>query len=266
LDTEAELIKAAWCIKSYRQLLHQYICEIWDKEIIPNKWSESRITPLWKRKGSRLDPCMYRGIALGSILVKIFMNIIIDRMETFYNKNLLKTQFGFRKNKGCNDGIFVMKQLQSIAIQQNRPLYTCFVDLSSAYDHINRKALFQSIKNRINPTGFDNNDNLKCVRILEQLYNYTTAFIKDEDPASKFIVSTGIRQGGNEAQNLFVLYEDYALRIWREKCEKLGLNNLNIDYHIPSAATDRVQRSIAPVSGTLKDSEGAFADDIGIHS
>ena len=105
---------------------------------IPTQWVITRISAIWKQKGSPLDKTKYRGISLGSIIVKIVMNIILTRTSNFYERQLLTTQFGFRTGKECNDSIYMCKQLQEIAHRSNRKLYTCFVDLCSVYDHINR--------------------------------------------------------------------------------------------------------------------------------
>ena len=120
------------------------------------------------------------------------------------------TQFGFRSGKGCNDGIYVLKQLQEISYQSQTKLFTCFVDLTAAYDHINRTFLFQSIRNRI-----PDDARTMCIDILENLYSLTKSYLVDEDPSKdSFETTSGVRQGGNESANLFNFYLDYAIRVY----------------------------------------------------
>lgn len=163
------------------------------------------------------DPSTYRGIALGPILVKLYMNVLMVRMKKFYDGNLLKTQFGFREGKGCNDGIFVIKSLQSIAVKHQIELYTCYVDLTAAYDHLNRAALFASMKARIDNYDNQGNDNHKAIRIIEKLYAFTTAYIKGDVAEEFFEFLTGVRQGGNESPTCYNFYADYAIRDWRDR-------------------------------------------------
>lgn len=266
LDVEAEAVQAAWKNEQFKSLLVEYVAQIWATEKVPAQWAESQISPLWKRKGSPSDPATYRGIALGPILVKLFMNVLMVRMKDFYEGNLLKTQFGFREGKGCNDGIFVMKQLQSIAVQQQKELYTCYVDLTAAYDHINRVALFTSMKARISNFDRHGNDNHKAIRIIEGLYSFTTAYIKGDAQEESFEFLTGVRQGGNESPQCYNFFADYAIRDWRDRCLKAELPGLEIPYFIVGSATSREQREKSASRGTTNDSEGGFADDTGVHA
>ena len=262
LDIRSETLKVTITVDEYSQFLLDFFQLIWQEKRLPDQWAISRITALWKQKSSPKDPLMYRGISIGSIIVKLLMNIILDRLSNFYESQLLTTQFGFRSGKGCNDGIFVVKQLQEIACRSNKKLYTCFVDLSAAYDHINRQFLFHSIRNRI-PSG----ERVDCIEILNELYNSTKSFMSDDDPITDlFPTSSGVRQGGNESPNLFNLYIDYALRVFRNRCDSENLTHLSIPFLIPNYCTNREQRMRAPARGICIDDEGGYADDIGIHS
>ena len=262
IDIEGEVLKAALDVKEFLQMFSKFIVRVWNEKNLPDQWSITRITALWKQKGSSQDPLMYRGISIGSIVVKVVMNIILSRSSQFYESQLLNTQFGFRSGKGCNDGIYVMKQLQEVACRSKRKLYTCYVDLSSAYDHINRKLLFSSIRNRIPP-----DQPTDCIDILENLYGSTKSFMSGEDQnKDAFETSSGVRQGGNESPNLFNLYMDYALRVYKARCDAAGLDHLDISYTIPNECTNRDQRSRAPSRGKCTDDDSGYADDLGIHA
>lgn len=49
--------------------------------------------------------------------------------------------------KGFNGGIYVSKLLQKIAYLSNRKFYTCYIDLTIVYDHMNRDIFFSSVRN-----------------------------------------------------------------------------------------------------------------------
>ncbi len=263
IDVEAELLQPiSENVSEFQELVCHYYQHIWETGSVPDQWGVTKISAIWKRKGSVKDPSKYRGISIGSLMTKIAMNIILKRISVFYESQLLPTQFGFRSGRGCNDGIYVCKQLQEVSHQSCRKLYTCFVDLSAAYDHINRLFLFQSINNRL-PSNTSNVN----IEIINSLYNNTKSYLAEDDPAMHtFQTSSGVRQGGNESPVLYNFYSDYALRVWRFRCEQQGLPHLEISFQIPNEATNRQQRSHAPQNGSYCEDEGGYADDIGIHS
>ena len=115
IDIEGEFFKIGSEIPVFMESLRDYFSTVWTTKQIPLKWTISRITAIWKRKGHVLDPTKYRGISIGTTLCKIAMNIILKRMSRFYEDQLLRTQFGFRSGLGCNDGIYTLKTLQDIA-------------------------------------------------------------------------------------------------------------------------------------------------------
>ena len=60
--------------------------------------------------------------------------------------------------------IYRIKLVQQISKKMRKPIYAIFVDLTVAFDHVDRKSLFQSIKKRFSG-GFD----MKLIEILETL-------------------------------------------------------------------------------------------------
>ncbi len=86
------------------------------------------------------------------------------------------------------------------------PTYALFVDLSAAFDHVERSWMFKSIKNRL-PDGFS----LELVNLLETIYSNTTTSLA-ETPDDIFQLSVGVRQGGPESPMLYNLYMDHDLR------------------------------------------------------
>ena len=258
LDVEAEFFKVAIDIPSFLDNLKNYFSLIWTTKQIPDKWSISRITPIWKREGNAMDPSKYRGISIGSSLCKVAMNIILNRLTSFYNSQLLRTQFGFRSGLGCNDGIYAMKQLQDIACLSQRKLYCCFIDLTAAFDHVNRDLLFKTIRCRLPPNTLSNN-----ISIIENLYRSTKSYMQNDNPDSdSFDTTAGVRQGGKEGPPVFNLYNDFCLRVVIDRKHAAGVTGLGISYHIPDEATDRSQKSRAPASGEFNDDECGYADDL----
>ena len=259
LDMEAEILKLA-LETSLKTNLETYFRQIWIKKETPKQWNISRITPIWKNKGSASDPSKYRAISIGSVLCKVAMNIILKRISSFYDQQLKRTQFGFRTGVGCNDGIFMVKQIQDIASLTQRKLFICFVDLTAAFDHVNRDLMFKSINKRLGENSNDVN-----INIVQELYKRTVSFLHNQDPEEHtFTTESGVRQGGQEGPPFFNLFFDYVLRVYENRKLAAGINGLCIKYHIPNEATNRAQRAIAPQSGTCDDDNCGYADDLGV--
>ena len=122
--------------------LHDLLTHIWEKEDVPQQFKDANIVTIWKRKGSKSDCNNYRGISLaiagkilGKVLLKRLTNIIIE-------PTLPESQCGFRANRGTTDMIFSARQIQEKSREQHRDLYMVFIDLTKAFDSINRAGLW----------------------------------------------------------------------------------------------------------------------------
>ena len=85
------------------------------------------------------DPKAYRGIQVGSALCKIMVAIILNRLKQWYNLQLSDQQQGFRQGRGTTDAIFILKRVQQICRKGKKKVNALFIDLTAAFDHVNRK-------------------------------------------------------------------------------------------------------------------------------
>ena len=61
----------------------------------------------------------------------------------------LDQQQGFRIGRGTTDGIYLVKRIHLINDQMKRSVYTLFIDLTAAFDHVPRETMFIAIKKRL---------------------------------------------------------------------------------------------------------------------
>ena len=54
---------------------------------------------------------------------------------------VMEEQAGFRNGRGCEEQIFVMRQLAEKMTEKDRKMYPVFVDLEKAYDKVCREEL-----------------------------------------------------------------------------------------------------------------------------
>ena len=122
----------------------------WRTETISEDWRNSLLVVLYKGKGPKNDCSNYRGISLLSVVGKILSNIIFKRINLHIADNVLpKSQCGFRNGRGTVDMIFTIRQLQEKSQKQCRDLFHLFIDLTKAFDTVNREALVDSWKVRL---------------------------------------------------------------------------------------------------------------------
>ena len=227
---------------------------IWITKAIPKDWGHSKLVTLWKgaEKGKADDPKTYRALQIGSSLCKILVIIIINRLREWYENQLVDQQQGFRSARGTTDGIFVAKRVQQITDKMKMPAPILFVDLTAAFDHVERSWLFKTIEKRF-PKGSKND----LVQLLKSIYSYTSTSLA-ETPEDKFELTVGVRQGGPESPMLYNLYMDFVMRIYIDACNTKGIKFLKLKYNIPSSASSTGNNAV----GNFTIDWCGYADDL----
>ena len=86
----------------------------------------------------------HRGISLLCIPGKIVARITLNRLAHHIGDSVLpESQCDFRAGRGTTDMIFVMRQIQEKCSEQNQDLYMVFIDLTKAFDSVNRTGLWK---------------------------------------------------------------------------------------------------------------------------
>jgi len=75
---------------------------------------------------------------------KILARLILNRLSDHIGKIGLipESQCGFVTGKSTTDSSFALQQLQEKCRLQNQDLYLLFIDLTKAFDTVNREALW----------------------------------------------------------------------------------------------------------------------------
>ena len=108
--------------------------------------------------------------------------------------------------------IFAARQLQEECIEQQRSLYAIFIDLTKAFDTLNRDALWFVLQKK----GFP----LKVINIIKPLHTgMTGSVVVDGDVTSSFPISTGVKQGCVIASTLFIVYFDAMPQEALQNCD-----------------------------------------------
>lgn len=134
---------------------------------------------------------------------KIYAEVLKRRLEeeVELKKLLPESQGGFRRSRGTLDNIFVLNHIVQREKNNKKEgkVYAMFVDFKAAFDNIDRKKLWESMKEK--------RINRKIIGRLEKIYEETRSTIKTKDGLTSYFKTTkGVRQGCVMSPLLFNLY------------------------------------------------------------
>ena len=208
------------------KMLHALISSVWHKGVVPEDWKKALIVPLFK-KGDPTDIDNYRGISLLSLPGKVFAIILKFRLQDWADAMLMEGQCGFRKGRSCNDAIFSLNGLCELTTRTGNELHACFIDLSKAYDSVDRSLAWELFT----CLGFPP----KMLQLIKDLHDNTTCALQADQGRqdSWFQVSTGFKQGDVNAPLFFNIFLDSICSYVEATAGELGLTlAYNIDGHL----------------------------------
>ena len=90
-----------------------------------------------------LNPSNYRPISILNFTSKIFEKLLHTRLITYLDKNklLYKNQYGYRKNHRTSHAVLNVTELIHTAISSNEYTIAMFLDLSKAFDTVDKNIL-----------------------------------------------------------------------------------------------------------------------------
>ena len=156
---------------------------------MPQDFRDANVIHLYKRKGDRAQCDNHRGISLLASAGKILGRVLLNRLtEQLLDKVLPESQCGFRSGRGTTDMVFTARQLHEKCREQHQDLYVVFVDLTKAFDTVNRDGLWTILAKLGCPQKF--------VNVVKSLHEGMQAQILDQSAFSSiFTVSNGVKQG-----------------------------------------------------------------------
>ena len=114
---------------------------MWRDEVTPVEWKKRGIIVRIPKKGDLSECGNWQGITLSSLGLKVFSKVILNRIEPVIDRILRKEQAGFRKGRGCDDQIFILRHIAQQCNELKSPLVLCFVDFEKAFDSISRSMM-----------------------------------------------------------------------------------------------------------------------------
>ena len=133
------------------------------------------------------DSGNYRGIAISSILLKVFDWIVL----ILFDKELKNddNQFGYQTESSANMCTWAVIETVNHFVNKGSTIYACLLDYRKAFDFCNHVIMFQNL--------LDRKVNKVFIRLMIVMYLHQSCFIKWQQTRSySFSVTNGTRQGG----------------------------------------------------------------------
>lgn len=191
--------------------LYELISAIWAAESVPQQWKDAKIISIYKKKGERSHCGNSRGISILTIAGKVLAKVLLWRL----NKHIVdevcpETQCGFREERGTADMIFLARQLQEKCREQRRDLCLAFIDLSKAFDTVNREMLWCVMRKFGCPEKF--------IAITRAFHDGMKASVMvGGEETADFDVTVGVKQGCVVAPVLFNIYLAAVTMLFRQR-------------------------------------------------
>ena len=199
---QSEMLKAD--LNTSSKVLTGLFRNIWERETIPHDWDKGLIIKIPK-KGNHQNCDNWRGITLLSIPSKVFCRIMIGRIDSAVDQTLREEQAGFRRERGCTDQIFALKNIIEQCLEWNAPLYINFIDFRKAFDSLHRDTLWKIARSYGIPP--------KMVSLMGLFYrHFECSVLVNGIPSEWFTVESGVRQGCIMSPILFLMAIDWVMR------------------------------------------------------
>ena len=175
------------------------------------EWKEAIIVSLYKGKGPRDNCSNYRPISLLSVPGKVFAHVLLARIHPLLIKNRRPQQSGFTAGRSTVDAILALRLLAELHRAFNRPLHVAYIDVKSAFDSVDRSALWKVLQAEGMPPSL--------LQLIRNLHTGTTARVRTHNGLSaSFSTASGVRQGCILAPDLFCSAIDWLMEMLSHLC------------------------------------------------
>ena len=166
---------------------------------LPKIWRQAKVVALLKPNKDPESPRSYRPISLLCTLYKLYERLILTRISPTVDEQLSSDQAGFRPGRSCCGQVLNLTQYIEDGYENKMITGAVFVDLTTAYDTVNHRALLLKLAKTIK--------NSTIVKVIESLLNNQRFFVEMNGKRSRWRVQkNGLPQGSVLAPMLFNIY------------------------------------------------------------
>ena len=171
----------------------------------PKALTHGLLLPLQKPGKQKGPPENLRPIILLSVLRKILTIALLERTWERLAKKIPKSQAAYQRGRGTTEQVLALKiMIDKALISRDYDVFLLLLDMSKAFDTVNRKTLIQELQNVLQP------DELHLLSVLTNRPNLSVFL--DGETGEGFDTHVGICQGDCLSAILFIFYLSCALK------------------------------------------------------
>ena len=194
---------------------------IWNEGGVPQDFKDADLVHLYKNKGDIKCCDNHRGISLLCIPGKILARLLLNRLFKHIDDIGLvpESQCGFRPGRGTTDMNYALRQIMEKCKLYSEDLYLLFIDLTKAFDTVNRPGLW-AILDRVGcPSHF--------VGLIRSFHDGMNVVVREgSDRSQPFGVSSGTKQGCVLAPTLFSIFFSLMLHVaFKDATDGVGIQS-----------------------------------------
>ena len=135
-------------IKSVAKLLTVLFNLMLFFEYVPDSFGIGVLIPIPKVSPSKCDVRTddFRGISLNPVISKLFEQCLLSMFGRYLWS--LDRQFGFKQSSSCSHALYSARKTIEYFVERQSTVNMCGLDLSKAFDKLNRYGLFIKLMNR----------------------------------------------------------------------------------------------------------------------
>ena len=141
-----------YILKLTKPIIVPSVCHILNLSLVsnkfPTKWKIAKIVPLYKGKGSKLDPKNYRPVAILPILSKVLERAMFQQLVAFMDNNNFfnPNHHAYRSFHSTTTAMLQMYTTWLDAIEEGDMAGVCMIDMSAAFDVVDTPLLLEKLK------------------------------------------------------------------------------------------------------------------------
>eukprot|EP00660_Eupelagonema_oceanica_P019169 gene19169-biopygen37725 len=120
--------------------------EVLQREQWPEAWKRAEFHPLWKKKGCRNDPAMYRPISMLPSIARVVERMIKHQLQKHTARYLPSFQHGFRPKHSCEKALGQLVDLVASARDAGEVVIVASADMAAAFDTVNHGILIAKLQ------------------------------------------------------------------------------------------------------------------------
>ena len=183
-----------YILKLTKKTIVPSVCHILNLSLMtnkfPTKWKLAKIVPLYKGKGSKLDPKNYRPVAILPILSKVMERAMFLQLVNYMDSNNFfnPNHHAYRSFHSTTTAMLQMYTTWLEALDQGDMAGVCMIDMSAAFDVVDTEILLEKLK----LYGFDRN----AIQWTWSYLTYRSQAVYVEGSMSSFLpLEAGVPQG-----------------------------------------------------------------------